>query len=105
MKIIEAHTWLRRASGLLGLPKLVPGEVLWLRPCHSIHTFGMRYCIAVFFLDRDMQIIDVRPCVRPNRIVYCHRAHSACEMLSIKDDHCSSFSAELSVALLLKTAV
>jgi len=104
MKIIEARTLLTRATGLLMRPKLLDDEALWLSPCRSIHTFGMRYSIAVFFLNQSLDVLDMRPCVKPNRIVYCQEAHSVCEMLAISEAHCSRVCAELSVALLLNTA-
>jgi len=105
MKIIHAETFFARATGLLMRPRLMAGEVLWLRPCRCVHTFGMRYPIAIFFLDQDNLVVEVRPCVRPNRIVYCHKARSVCEMLAISDDQRSTVSALLSLGLLLNTAV
>lgn len=104
MNIISAENWLSRAGGLLVRPRLNPGEALWLRPCHAIHTFGMSYSIAVFFLDQHLHVVDVRPCVQPNRIVYCRRAHSVCEMLPITVDQSGIVSSLLSAALLLMTA-
>jgi len=89
---------------LLIRPKLLSNEVLWLNPCRSVHTFGMRYCIAVFFLNQSLEVLGVKPCVKPNRIVYCHEAHSVCEMLAMSEDHCSRVCAALSVELLLNTA-
>jgi uncharacterized membrane protein (UPF0127 family) len=105
MNIIRANTWFSRAAGLLTRPRLKAGEVLWLTPCHAIHTFGMTYPIAVFFLDQHLQVIEVRPCVKPTRIAYCHRAHSVCEMLSMTDDQTAFVSSLLSTTLLSNTAV
>ncbi len=104
MNIIQASTWLSRAGGLLVRPCLKQGEVLWLTPCKAVHTFGMRYRIAVFFLDQQCQVIDVRPSVLPNRIAYCRRAHSVCEMLSISVNQAEFVSSLLSAAILLNTA-
>jgi hypothetical protein len=104
MNIIQASTWLSRAGGLLMRPCLKQDEVLWLTPCNAIHTFCMRYCIAVFFLDRRCQVIDVRPNVMPNRIVYCRLAHSVCEMLPVSADQTEFVSSLLSAGILSKTA-
>lgn len=104
MNIIKASTWLSRAGGLLVRPCLKQGEVLWLTPCKAIHTFGMRYCIAVFFLNQQGQVIDVRPSMMPNRIAWCRRAHSVCEMLPIPDDQTGFVSSLLSAGILSKTA-
>jgi uncharacterized membrane protein (UPF0127 family) len=104
MKITKASNWLSRAGGLLLRPPLKQGEVLWLTPCNAIHTFGMRYSIAVFFLDQQFQVIEVRPRLKPNRIAYCPRAHSICEMLPITDDQTGFISSLLSEGILSKTA-
>lgn len=104
MNIIKASTWLSRAGGLLVRPCLKQGEVLWLTPCNAIHTFGMRYPIAVFFLDQYCQVIDVRPRVMPNRLAYCRQAHSVCEMLPISVDQTGFVSSLLSEGILSKTA-
>jgi uncharacterized membrane protein (UPF0127 family) len=104
MNIIKASTWLSRARGLLMRPGLKQGEVLWLKPCNAVHTFGMRYSIAVFFLDEQCQVIAVRPRLMPNRIAYCRRAHSVCEMLPICVDQTELVSLLLSAGILSKTA-
>jgi uncharacterized membrane protein (UPF0127 family) len=104
VNIIKASTWLSRAGGLLVRPTLKKGEVLWLTPCNAIHTFGMRYPIAVFFLDQQGQVIKVRPSVIPNRIAYCLSAHSVCEMLPINVDQTGVVSSLLSAGILSKTA-
>jgi uncharacterized membrane protein (UPF0127 family) len=45
-----AHGPVARARGLLGRDAL--DGVLVLRPCRSVHTFGMRFPIDVVFCDR-----------------------------------------------------
>jgi hypothetical protein len=104
MKIVKATHWWQRAGGLLVRPKLLPGEVLWLQPCWSVHTFCMQYPIAVFFLDQSNEILKVHPHVPPNRVVVCHGARSVCEMLPILDDHWASVSESLKRSLSLNTA-
>lgn len=104
MKVIRANTWLSRAGGLLVRPRLNKGEALWLNPCCAIHTFGMTYPIAVFFLNHYHHVIDVRPCVKPNRVAYCRRAHSVCEMLAMTIDQTEFVSSWLTGTLLSNTA-
>jgi uncharacterized membrane protein (UPF0127 family) len=104
MNIIKASTWLSRAGGLLVRPCLQQGEVLWLTPCNAIHTFGMRYPIAVFFLDQQGRVVDVRPSVMPNRLAWCRRAYSVCEMLPINVNQTGFVSSLLSAGILSKTA-
>lgn len=108
MNIFIADSWFKRASGLLMRRKLNNKEALWLAPCRSVHTFGMRYEIAVFFLDQGNSVIDVRPRVPPNRVVTCMKASSVCEMLAIHADQSAWMSEllteELSRLPSLKTA-
>jgi hypothetical protein len=104
MKIIKATDWRQRVGGLLIRPKLVAGEVLWLQPCWAVHTFGMQYSIAVFFLGKSNEILKVYCHVPPNRVVCCLGARSVCEMLPIVDAHCASISEALKRSLSLNTA-
>ncbi len=103
MKIMKATHWWQRAGGLLIRPKLVTGEVLWLQPCWSVHTFGMHYPISVFFLDKSKEILKVQSYVPPNRIVCCLGARSVCEMLPFLDAHCASVSEALKRSLFVNT--
>jgi hypothetical protein len=48
-----------RRRGLLGRDSLPPGRGLLLRPCGSVHTFGMRFPIDVVFLDRGGRVLRV----------------------------------------------
>ena len=52
-----ANTFLTRLKGLLGTKKLDNGKGLVIRPCNSIHTFGMKYAIDVLFLDKHDSIV------------------------------------------------
>lgn len=54
--------------GLIVRPPLNEGEALWLDPCGSIHTFGMRYAIDVLFLDAELRVLRVAKNVRPWRM-------------------------------------
>lgn len=76
-----ADTFFARLKGLLGKRKLAPGEGLWIKPCSSVHTFGMRFSIDVAFLDRDMQVVAVAKTLRPNRVSpFCLKACSVLEL-------------------------
>jgi uncharacterized membrane protein (UPF0127 family) len=46
-----------RLIGLLGRSSLEKGEALWLSPCRSIHTIGMRFPIDVVFLDSGQTVV------------------------------------------------
>lgn len=69
-----------RRKGLLGRRGLEPGEGLWIVPCESVHTFGMKFAIDLVYLDRMRRVVKVRSNVGPTRISACLRAHSILEL-------------------------
>ena len=97
--VIIADTWLKRAGGLLRMPTLSGGEFLWLKPCRSIHTFGMRYAIAVFFLDQHNRVIDFKPTLRPNRLAFNAQAFSVVEGLPFAREQSATVIAQLEFEL------
>jgi uncharacterized membrane protein (UPF0127 family) len=48
--------------------------------CRSVHTFGMRFPIDVFFLDGDRVTLSRRSAVPPNRVVGDRRAAAVLEV-------------------------
>jgi uncharacterized membrane protein (UPF0127 family) len=74
-----ADSVVKRRVGLLGHSQLAPGQGLWLKPCDSIHTFGMKFPIDVVFLGKEHQVLDVRPNMAPGQTVEFAPAHSALE--------------------------
>jgi len=65
-----AVTARQRTRGLLGKNELAPGCAMWLAPCRSIHTVGMRFAIDVVFLDRDWRVVTIREAVVPFRLAW-----------------------------------
>lgn len=63
-----ADTFFKRLKGLLGKKVLPQGEGLWIKPCKSVHTFGMQFPIDVVFLDKEKRIIALFKNLPPNRI-------------------------------------
>ena len=70
-----------RAAGLIFRPKLRRREMLWIHSCRAIHSFGMRYPIALYFLDARHKVIRIVPNLKPFRFSYCHGAVSVVETL------------------------
>ena len=66
--ILEADTFLARLRGLLGTAGLAPGEGLWIHPCGSIHSFGMRFDFDALFLGPDGIVVGQYERFRRNRI-------------------------------------
>jgi len=62
-----ANTWIKRLVGLLPEKKLNEGDGLWIQPCSSIHTIGMRFPIDVVFLDKNHRIKKLGKSVKPFR--------------------------------------
>jgi len=77
----------RVASGprarLLGLARLDRGEAgsgLLIPRCTSVHTFGMRFALDVYFLDGDGTVVSVRRGIRPRRVAFCRTAAAVLEI-------------------------
>lgn len=76
-----ATSWLARLKGLLGTDRLASDEGLWLSPCASVHSLGMRYAIDVVFLDRHNQVTAVVANLKPRRARFAPRGtRSALEL-------------------------
>ena len=69
-RVEVAETARERARGLLGRSALAPGHAMWLAPCRSIHTIGMRFPIDVVFLDREARVLTIRERVRSFRLTW-----------------------------------
>lgn len=67
-----ADGWWTRLRGLLGRPRLGPGEGLMLEPCKAIHTFGMSYPIDVAFLDPEGRVVATYDEIAPWRHTRWH---------------------------------
>jgi uncharacterized protein len=81
LNLAVAHTLLTRLKGLLGRSAFPAGQGLWIRPCNSIHTFGMKFPIDVVFLDKGNRVVGVAKALRPNRISRIYRsANSVIEL-------------------------
>ena len=72
--IRPADNFLLRVKGLLRAEGLAPGEGLWISPCNSIHSFGMRFVFDALFLGTDRKVVGMYRRFRRNRIsrVFCN---------------------------------
>jgi uncharacterized membrane protein (UPF0127 family) len=75
-----ADSGAKRNKGLLGRKELAPGGGLWIMPCESVHTFGMKFSIDLVYLDKKLRIRKVRNSVPPWRVSACLSAHSVLEL-------------------------
>jgi uncharacterized membrane protein (UPF0127 family) len=53
---------------------------LLLPRCRSVHTFGMRFALDLFWLDAWGEIVRVDRAVRPCRVRRCRAARSVIEV-------------------------
>ncbi|MDD6236052.1 MAG: DUF192 domain-containing protein [Clostridiales bacterium] len=80
-KIGIADTFFRRFMGLMGKKSLDDLSGLLLIPCNQIHTFFMKLNIDAVFLDHDMKVISVMPCIDPGKVLpRINRARSVLEL-------------------------
>ena len=75
-----AGTSALRRRGLLKHTSLEPGEGLWIAPCESVHTFGMKFPIDVVFLNKKKKILKIRHTMVKSRIAFSLRAYSVLEL-------------------------
>lgn len=66
-RLYIASSWLQRLRGLLFYRPLRQSEGLWITPCRSIHTLGMRYALDVLFIDRNGCVRAVHTNVKSGR--------------------------------------
>ncbi|MBU5636420.1 DUF192 domain-containing protein [Geomonas sp. Red69] len=78
--VCVAESFLARLKGLLGREELPPGQGLWIKPCKSVHTFGMKFPIDVAFLDGELRVVALVT-LAPNRVSGFHpKASSVLEL-------------------------
>ncbi len=65
-----------RFVGLAHLDRADAGPGLLLPRCSSVHTFGMRFALDIYFLGPGGEVLAVRRAVPPRRVVG-HRGASA----------------------------
>jgi uncharacterized membrane protein (UPF0127 family) len=75
-----ADTSATRRTGLLKHTELKAGEGLWIVPCESVHTVGMKFPIDVLFLNKKRKVLKVRADMGRWKMAMCLRAHSVLEL-------------------------
>jgi len=69
-----------RLRGLAWRRRSHVGPGLLIPRCSSVHTFGMRFALDVYFLDRDGHVLSVRHQVPPRRVLWCRGASAVLEI-------------------------
>lgn len=78
--LVVAARFKDRLTGFL-VPR-PPNCLLLIAPCHSIHTFGMKYELDVAFFDSNGKVLLARERVKPARTVRCPGAYGVLERRS-----------------------
>jgi uncharacterized membrane protein (UPF0127 family) len=69
-----------RLLGLAHLDRDDAGPGLLIPRCSSVHTFGMRFALDLYFLDEDGAAIEARRGVRRGQVALCRRAAAVVEL-------------------------
>ncbi len=62
-----AESFWERLRGLLGRPRLRPGQALLIRHCSSVHTCFMGYPLDLLFLDGQERVLKAVDSLPPYR--------------------------------------
>jgi len=63
-----ADNMYRRVVGLLRDKALEHGDGLWIKPCNSIHSIGMRFHFDAIFLDKNLCVVHLMHEMKPWRV-------------------------------------
>jgi len=76
-----ADNFLTRLVGLLRDKQLEFGDGLWIVPCNSIHSIGMKFDFDAVFLDKDLKAVHLMSKMKPWRVSpMVWQAHSVLEV-------------------------
>jgi len=73
-----------RLFGLAGIPLRLAGGGLLIPRCASVHTFGMRFGLDLFFLDSGEEPLMVCRAIPARRLLWCRGADSVLELPSTR---------------------
>jgi uncharacterized membrane protein (UPF0127 family) len=69
-----------RLLGLAWRDRAEVGAGLLIPRCSSVHTFGMRFALDVYFLDAAGRVLSVRRRVPARRVLWCRGASAVLEI-------------------------
>lgn len=76
----RCDTFWSRLRGFAGRREIDEHELLWLKPCSSVHTFGMRVSLSLIFIDSSGRCLKVVQSATPFRAYGCLKARGVIEM-------------------------
>jgi len=78
---IATGPWVR-FLGLSHLDREKAGPGLLIPHCSSVHTFGMRFPLDLYFLDKEGAVVEVRRDIPKRCLAICRHATSVLELPS-----------------------
>ena len=69
-----------RLLGLAHLDRERAGTGLLIPRCSSVHTFGMRFPLDLYFLGEGGEVVAERRLVPARRLAFCGRARAVLEL-------------------------
>ena len=82
-RIRVARTIRDRTVGLLGTPRMEPGDGMWIERAPSIHMFFMPYAIDAVFIGKEGRVAKVVENLKPWRVVWWARGARDCLELPV----------------------
>lgn len=77
--VIARSPWLR-LRGMAWRRRRTAPQALLLPRTRSIHTFGMRFALDLYWLDESGAVVRVDRAVRPRRLRGCRSARAVVEV-------------------------
>jgi uncharacterized membrane protein (UPF0127 family) len=75
-----AHGPRARLLGLAHLDREEAGAGLLIPRCASVHTFGMRFPLDLYFLGEGGEVVAVRRGIPARRLAFCGQAKAVLEL-------------------------
>lgn len=85
-----ATSFRSRLRGLAWRDRADAGAGLLIPRCSSIHTFGMRFELDVYFLDPDGRVLSARRRVPPRRVLWQRGSAAVLEIPSAQGGEISA---------------
>jgi uncharacterized membrane protein (UPF0127 family) len=76
----RARGFIARLRGLIAQPLPAPATGLWIEPCVSVHTFGVREPLDLVFVSRCMVALRIDVAVPPRRVRWATGARAVLEL-------------------------
>ncbi|HEX7636843.1 MAG TPA: DUF192 domain-containing protein [Burkholderiaceae bacterium] len=80
LRVRTAAGWPSRTLAMLDPRELRDPCGLWVKPCRTVHTFGLRHAVDVIFLRADGVVTKVVSRMKPWRLTRCAEARTVLEL-------------------------